>query len=574
MADGAGQAKERVRYPAPEDRDGEALYWLKCSSMACRRWHFVRLPVFQQYEHAVFNCTLLGDELDVMGCRVDFRGKMGSSQDEWFDANPTKWTWVEVAPAEKETGGEEAGGDEAYVQAMQGFLREFPASSDLEQGADKLSAENMLARLNALSKGNGSMGRAHVVTRLLKEAKQLKLIDVDTKKMNGSYYDPTKKVKAEEFNRIFESIWGKATAANKMALVKELRRPIVVTLSRRAKENAKKQGGEKKEEYTIHDIALVVHALADAENFNLRRDAHAKVNPALRPEMLGVDPTTAKANKYLPLVTAAVQRKTHYTNDLASAAIGVDLWTAIVAFDPKQSTLEPTTEGCIRFMEIERMVVSGAAKVNQAFSVSGQSKTGREAFELMWEKYSGTVGTGPVTVSSGVFYAVAQWFFRESCRELYDVGLRHSDADKSHGPGLRARTSSQAGSDDGTDDGSVGGNSRSTSQSMIRTLQGLRQDNLNRYASSTAADNAAAAASRIQSGKNLASMLQDGSYLALVDYGSDEDDDDDDDRLDGPEKRKRRMEKEKALKRQIRQRARLDLSIFDDSPTANLPPRG
>ena len=290
----------KVRIPLGlEEEGGTEKGWVACSKIDCRRWHLCSSATVKQRENALFGCTEVGE-----ACRQGFRGERGTSQERCYDDHEENidWKWVDAALVKGGAAAAEGRKDVASELAtLKDYLNIFSLTANNLAGSDQSDCDEIWMKIKELPLGNQVTARSGTITRFLKEAKNLKLYDPSNDNaMKGGMYKTVGQLKDLE-GIIKDIIWKNANLEQQTALIKALRAPVMQKVGVVERE-AGTSAAQKKAEASVNTIALVAHALCDADNYNLIMQARGKVPAELRPEALSQGIQIAKANRYKDLV--------------------------------------------------------------------------------------------------------------------------------------------------------------------------------------------------------------------------------------------------------------------------------
>ena len=338
------------------DLEGKLLHWVQCSTVGCRKWHRLN---YEPDEGSPFACNHLGG--DPSGCRNDYKGNEGESEDEYWERHSEDVAEVEDEDAIVVGAEETIGEKKAYIEKLKAL------SSD-----EKTTAKSFADTILALKAKKSNTSQAHTFNRALRTAKELSIYVSD--KMTSSKF--TGKNKDRDLRAVLEGIWLRCNSGQQITLVSGIIGPV-------EKEVKKAEGEADKGERAVaassgaNNLALLAHAWVDLDLSNLRLDASKRVDGHERPRGLQVGMVEYAALKYKDFITAAMNKKQSYKNEFSTLLHGDDCFEATKHIDPQKADVKipPDVEVCKWVKSSLTTLANRHGQLKAKVEASGRSKT-------------------------------------------------------------------------------------------------------------------------------------------------------------------------------------------------------
>jgi hypothetical protein len=327
-------------------------------------------------EGSPFACNLEGGDPD--GCRFDFKGKEGESEDEYWERHPEDVVEVEDFDALVVGGAEETlGQKKAYVE-------KFKALSSDETTTAKLFAETILG----LATGRSNTSQGLTINRVLKTGNALKNDEGQPlyvgNKMTSSSFGKTKNGE-KELRAALEGIWTRCESGQRITLVTATIKPVEDAVK-------KAEGDVDKVERAAaagngsNNLALLAHAWVDPDLANLRLEASKRVDGQERIGGLQAGMTEYAALKYKDFIEEAMAKKQSYRNEFSTALHGNDCFEATQHIDPNKADLKtPADVDVCKWVKSHLTTLANRhGQLKNKVEASGWSKTTGEV--ETWER--------------------------------------------------------------------------------------------------------------------------------------------------------------------------------------------
>ena len=504
------------------DGEGKLLHWVQCSTVGCRKWHRLN---YEPDEGSPFACNFLGG--DSAGCRIDFRGKDGESEDEYWERHPEDEVEVvdedAIVVGAKETIGEK----KAYIEKLKAL------SSD-----DAIPPKRFADTILALATGKSNTSQGHTINRALKTAKELKSdagqsIYASDKNTSSRF---SGKNRDKDLRAALEGIWTRCNEGQRIILVTGIIGPV-------EKDVKKAEGDADKGERAVaassgpNNLALLAHAWVDPDLAGLRLEASKRVDGHERLGGLQAGMTEHAALKYKDFLTAAMEKKQSYKNEFSTVFHGDDCFQATQHIDPQKADVKipADVEVCKWAKSSLTTLANRHGQLKARVEASGWSKTTEDisTWERAFEKSKTGSAVDPVAL-----YLYLVW----DGKELGTFSAVLDDTVHSHGndsvkPGGRNRSGTGTTGSDNGDPSNTRAVSIAQAIASLQPSEGIRAAQESALRAQAHKDNAQAAAAAATAA--YAYLKDPAAIHALLDDGETVDE----------------------LREKIRKKARMDLNL-------------